>query len=778
MVRDRLIRLALVVVASSLFVAAAVTALAPRAWGIVTAHEQRPVDLTAFSGLAQRSTVVDVVGRQIGVYQLENSQPLDIDEVPEEVLSAFLAVEDAGFYAHRGTNLRAFARALLSNASGTGRQGASTITMQVVKNEFLGDLPRDARYKVLQARYATMLEKQLDKREILERYLTTIYFGNNAYGLPAAAETYFGARPADLTLEQGAFLAGLVQAPSTYDPIEHPEASRRRYAEVLDRLLAEGLIDDAARAALGTAARGADLEIPRTLRAVARRAVARTYFTEAVKDELLNRSDALGDTYQQRYNALFRGGLRIFTTLDAQAQRDAERAVAEQLPENAAGITAALTSLDVRTGAVRAMVGGPGFSPGQDEVNLALRRRQTGSSVKIFILAAALEAGVRPDDVIDGTLPCTLPNPGKPEEPFEITEGVSEPPGTLRRMTWLSINCAYAKLSQIVGLERVVERMYDMTASPWLTRATYKIWPFASLATGGNELSPLDMASGAQTLANGGLHAAPYLIERIEGPTGNVIWSRPATEPVRALGARAAWDATDVLRGVLTRGTARRTPLADDRPAAGKTGTQDNNTNAWFVGYTPQLATAVWVGDPKAYTKMRNIPEFVADPRGSVPRVQGATYPARIWKAYMDAAHEALPVEEFGPPPDEELAPPPDEATGGTVDAAPSTSARAAARLYLPGVECVARVVAGTIPPPSTTAPPGRRTTTTTTIAAPPAEGEAPQGTVVVSILEPGTTISPRNTTPYEPVPTTDLGVYVYDCAAPLPRWVQTTVAP
>ncbi|MEY2741354.1 MAG: hypothetical protein RL283_1456 [Actinomycetota bacterium] len=760
MIRDRLIRLALVVVAAALFVTATVTAMAPRAWGIVTAHDQRPVDLTAFSGLAQRSTVVDAMGRQIGVYQLENSQPLDIDEVPEPVLGAFLAVEDAGFYAHRGTNLRAFARALLSNASGTGRQGASTITMQVVKNEFLGDLPRDARYKVLQARYATMLEKQLDKREILERYLTTIYFGNNAYGLPAAAETYFGARPAELSLEQGAFLAGLVQAPSTYDPIEHPEASRRRYAEVLDRLVEEGLLDAAGRAALGTAPRGADLAIPRSLRAVERRSVARTYFTEAVKDELLNRSDALGATYQERYNALFRGGLRIFTTLDAAAQRDAERAVAAQLPDNAAGITAALVSLDVRSGAVRAMVGGPGFTPGQDEVNLALRRRQTGSSVKIFILAAALEAGVLPDDVIDGTLPCTLPNPGKPEEPFEIAEGVSEPPGTLRRMTWLSINCAYAKLSQIVGLERVVERMYDMTASQWLTRATYKIWPFASLATGGNELSPMDMASGAQTLANGGLHLAPYLVERVEGPTGNVIWTRPAAEPVRALGARAAWDATDVLRGVLTRGTARRTPLEGERPAAGKTGTQDNNTNAWFVGYTPQLATAVWVGDPKAYTKMRNIPEFVADPRGSVPRVQGATYPARIWKDYMDAAHEALPIEDFGPPPDA------------------STPVRSEpARLYLPGVECVARVVAGTLPPPSTTAPAGRRTTATTTTVA-PADAAAPQDTVVVSVLEPGTTIAPTNTNPYEPVPSTDLGVYVRDCAAPLPRGVQTTVAP
>jgi len=758
-IRDRLIRLALVVAASGLFVAATLVAMAPRVWAALNAHDQRPVDLSAFSGLAQRSTVVDVLGRQIGVYQLENSQPLDIDEVPEPVLDAFLAVEDAGFYAHRGTNLRAFARAVLSNAGGTGRQGASTITMQVVKNEFLGDLPRDGRYKVLQARYATMLEKQLDKREILERYLTTIYFGNNAYGLPAAAETYFGVPPSGLTLEKGAFLAGLVQAPSTYDPIQNPEASRRRYAEVLERLVAEGLLDEAGRAALGTAPRGADLEIPRTLRAIERRSVARSYFTEAVKDELLNRSDALGATYQERYAALFRGGLRIFTTLDARAQRDAERAVSDQLPDNAAGITAALVSLDARTGAVRAMVGGPGFAPGQDEVNLALRRRQTGSSVKIFILAAALEAGVRPDDVIDGTLPCTLPNPGKPEEPFEIAEGVSEPPGTLRRMTWLSINCAYAKLSQIVGLERVVERTYDMTASPWLSRASHKIWPYASLATGGNELSTMDMAAGAQTLANGGLHVAPYLVERIEGPTGNVVWTRADTEPVRALGARAAWDATDVLRGVLTRGTARRTPLAGDRPAAGKTGTQDNNTNAWFVGYTPQLATAVWVGDPKAYTKMRNIPEFVADPRGSVPRVQGATYPARIWKHFMDAAHEALPVEDFGPPPRE---------VAGT-----TTSVRPPARLYLPGVECVARIVAGTIPTPSTTVPAGRRTTTTVTTIATDATDAAPSDTVVVRALESGTTISPTNTNPFEPVPSTDAEVYVRDCAKPPPRWLR-----
>ena len=215
--------------------------MAPRVWAVLNAHDEVPVVLPTFSGLAERTLVFDSKGVQIGAFQLENSQPLDVDQVPVDVIAAILAVEDAGFYNHKGVNIRALVRATLSNfQAGSARQGASTITQQVVKNEYLAGLARDGRYKILQARYAVMLEKQVPKRVILERYLNTVYFGNNAYGLQAAAEVYFGVPVERLTIVQGAFLAGLVQAPTSYDPIRRPERSRERFRIVLDRLVDVG----------------------------------------------------------------------------------------------------------------------------------------------------------------------------------------------------------------------------------------------------------------------------------------------------------------------------------------------------------------------------------------------------------------------------------------------------------------------------------------------------------------------------------------------------------
>ena len=742
-----LIRLGVVVLVGSLFTAGTVTSMAPRVWGVLNAHTEVPPSLTNFSGLAQRSAVFDSAGAQIGSYQIENSQMMNIDDVPEEVVAAILALEDNEFERHRGVNLRAFTRAILSNSRGGAKQGASTITMQVVKNEFLAGLERDGRYKVLQARYATMLEKEIPKKQILERYLNTIYLGNNTYGLQAAAEVYFGKNVGELTVLNGAFLAGLIQAPSNYDPIQFPDSSRARYLQVLDRLVETGLMTQSELDALGDKP-----EIPEVINKKAQQDVTRTYFTEEVKDFLLNGSDILGTTYQQRYNTLFRGGIKVFTTLDSAAQLAAEKAVREQLPVNKAGIDAAMVSLDVKSGAVRAMVGGRGFVAGQSEVNLALRRRQTGSSVKFFILAAALQAGVQPDDLIDGTLPCTLANPGNLDEPFEITKGVSQPTASLRLMTWLSINCAYAKLSQIVGLERVVETMYRMASSQWLSKETFTIQPYASLATGANELSPMDMAAGAQTLANAGVHVEPYMIERIEDARGTVLYQYQSAVVEQTLPVEVALNAADVMRGVLERGTARRTPLEDSRPAAGKTGTQDNNTNAWFVGFTPQFATAVWVGDPKGYTKMTkaNVPEF-ASVIGNRGGVQGAMFPAMIWKSYMDDVHRGLEILEFQTPP-------------------PAT--RSPLRLYLPGIECPAQIVSGTIPAPTTTNASGKSTTTTL------APDQGVGNTVVISVLSPGTTIAPTDLNPFSPVPTTDPGLYFYECAKPLPSFVQTTGAP
>ena len=356
------------------------------------------------------------------MFELENSQPITLAAVPQHVIDAFLAVEDKEFYRHDGVNVRSLVRATLSNfASDSPQQGASTITMQVVKNDFLAGLERDGRYKLLQVHYALLLEREHTKDEILERYLNTVFFGNNAYGIQAAAETYFGKTADQLTFIEAAFLAGLVRAPTAYDPVSSPERSRARFTQVLDRLVDDGSL---------TAAEAADLEanfpLPDRVRTIPERTNIRTYYTEALRDYLLNRSDILGTTYEERYNKLFRGGLRIHTTYNPINQSQAEQA-RNVLPDTAQGFDAALVSLDTPTGAIRAMVGGRGFVPGENEVNMALSPRQTGSSIKFFVLAAALQAGAQPDDIIDGQNVCTFAVPDA--EPFVIKDAVSRAPG-------------------------------------------------------------------------------------------------------------------------------------------------------------------------------------------------------------------------------------------------------------------------------------------------------------------------------------------------------------
>lgn len=766
-------RLVVALLAGALLITASIVGAAPQAWRMLHAHKEVPVQLSAFSGLATRTRMLDVNAQQIGVFEFENSQPLGIDQIPDQVVAALLAVEDSGFEKHKGVNLRALVRATLANFQySSGRQGASTITQQVVKNEYLAGLPRDGRYKILQARYAVMLEKTVPKREIVQRYLNTVFFGNNAYGVQAAAEVYFGAKVADLTLAQAGFLAGLVRAPTTYDPIRHPEQSRRRFSQVLDRLVETALItrEEADKTLV-------EFKIPETVSSVPQQSTSRTYFTEMVRDYLLNKSTILGTTYRDRFNALYRGGITVTTTLDATAQAKAEKASKEKLPANKTGVQTSMVSLDTATGAVRAIVGGPGFVAGRTEVNLALRRRQTGSSIKMFVLTAALEAGAQASDLIDGTLPCTLPNPGKPEEPFKITQGVSHPVAPLAEQTWLSINCAYARLAQIVGLNRLPGEVYKLASSPYLRPDIYKIQPYASFSTGANELSPMDMASGAQTIANGGVHNEPYFIEKIEGPSG-VLYQHQAT-PAQVIAKEVADAEVDILKQTLIKGTARRDPLAGNRPAAGKTGTQDENTNAWFVGFTKQLTTAVWVGDPKAYTPMVNIPEFKAD---GVSRVTGNSYPVKIWKAFMDAAHVGAPVLNWDAPP------------------APT---RNPVRHYLPGVDCIASVVSGklsqkqtgtvvTVVPPSTVvattiAPTTTKVPVVTTVkpgtVTPTTVPAGPTTTVfkgpIVSVVDPGTTIAPTELNPLTPITGVDPQKYlVYNCAKGLPSTVKVVGTP
>ncbi len=733
--------------AGALFFTGVTVAIAPRIWGSVNAHEQVPSKLPGFEPLARRSYVYGAGGAEIAVFERENIQPFTLHQVPPDVLDAVLAVEDKEFYVHRGVNVRSLVRATLSNFSaGANRQGASTITQQVVKNELLAGLPRDGRYKLLQLHFAMMLEKSMTKDQILERYLNTIFFGNNAYGLSAAAETYFAESVEQLTVAQGAFLAGLIRSPSGYDPIRKPERARARFQQVLTRLVDASIMTTAERDRLLV-----EWPIPERTQALPGRVTTPTYFTEALQDYLLTRSDILGADEQQRRSTLLRGGLKIFTTIDPNLQAAAELAGAA-LPNNQLGFSSAIVSLETSSGAIRVMVGGRGFKRNVSEVNMALVPRQTGSSIKLFILAAAIQAGVQPTDVIDGTAPCTLPNPGNPRDPFIISnKSASRPVSTLAVMTALSINCAYSRLAQIVGLNRVVDTTYRMAHSPYLfkgqsrkDRGAAPIQPFASFATGANEMSPLDMAAGGQTIANQGLHHDPYFVEYVERADGSRLYTHD--DPgVQVLDTDVALTTISMLKGVISSGTGHRYPLANKRPAAGKTGTQEDNTNSWFVGLTPELSTAVWVGNPNGYVPMVNVPEFVAE---GVSKVQGGTYPEKIWKVYADAALYGQPNQDWPPPP------------------APT---RPPARLYLPGSDCLATLVSGALPDPnapSTTPPP----TTVPNPAAATTLVPPPIAPPVLQAAKNGTTIPPDVLDPDAPVPTVDPKLFVvYDCARGIP---------
>ncbi len=403
-----------------------------------------------------------------------------------------------------------------------------------------------------------------------------------------------------------------------------------------------------------------------------------TAFTETLLEYLLNRSTVLGDTIGEREQALSSGGLRIQTTLDPALQQAAEQA-RNELPDNRAGIDAAMVSIETPTGAVRAIVSGDESAPGSSRINTALALRPTGSAVESFILAAALQAGAQPGDLIDGRVGCVLPGPWSDpdyvddpdysEQPyFQILGGGSGFVGPLSDTFPRSLACASARLSHIVGLDRVVDTMYRLAESPFLFEGQpsdlrQPIQPVTDLAQGVNEMSPLDMASGMQTIANGGVHHLPYFVESIEGADGTQLYvHEPA--PTTVLDSDVALDAVDVLKGTLTAGTGRRHPLADGRPAIGKTGTTRDNTDAWFIGATPQLTTAVWVGDPFASTPMVQFPEFAAV---DILKVQGGTFPAQIWKAFTDAALADEPIADWDPP---------------------SPPERPDARLVLPGYEC------------------------------------------------------------------------------------------
>lgn len=548
--------------------------------------------------------------------------PIDYDDMPRHLRQAAVAAEDARFFEHSGLDLRAIIRALNADfRAGDTVQGGSTITQQYVGTVFVGK-ERTLSRKIREAQIASQLEREVPKEKILERYLNTIYFGAGAYGVEAAANTFFGKSANELTLSESALLVGVIPAPNRYSPYQQPARAESRRLDVLRRMEAVGFIN----ASQAAEARRDD---PVLLDARPTEEIFRyPWFVDAVKRYLQT-------TYG--VDRTFNGGLEVTTTLDPRLQDLAETAVTEALP-NPADPYASLVAIEPSTGYVKALVGGRNYD--EERFNIAIQgRRQPGSAFKPFVLVSALESGMLPSTTFSGPsticLPAWRPN-------CEVSNFDRAGFGTidLRRATVNSVNTVYAQLVLKIGPQEVVDTVGRMgiPGPTWLPprsgcRVTEddacrtSIDPFPSLSLGSEEVTPLEMASAFGTLANRGIYQEPRVVSRVTTADGTVIEQGPA-QPARAIEEQIADNVNDIMQGVITGGTATRANIG--RPAAGKTGTAQDFQNAWFVGYTPELSTSVWVGYRDANQPLLNV-------RG-LGRVTGGTIPAQTWAAFMKPA--------------------------------------------------------------------------------------------------------------------------------------------
>jgi penicillin-binding protein 1A len=541
------------------------------------------------------------------------------DEIAPVVDQAIVAVEDRRFYQHRGVDLRGIARAVWADVTSKHVvQGGSTITQQFVKNSCV-TTERTISRKLKEAALAWQLEQRWSKDRILTAYLNTIYFGNGAYGIQRAAQTYFNTTAKKLTLPQAALLAGLPADPSGYDPVTAPRAARARRLEVLHDMLGE---HDITPTDFRAASR-APLPQPQSVRLPGIQGPA-PYFANYVKQQLVSK-------YGTR--RVFGGGLNVETSLDLHLQRLARKAI-ESVLKIPNGPSAALVAIRPRTGEIVAMYGGDNYR--ESQFNLAVQgERQAGSAFKPFVLATALRNGISPSTTF----------PSKPVSIFigdrywVVHNFESEYVGSsdLTNATINSDNSVFAQLTELVGPANVATTAHRLGITRHLN-------PYFAIGLGADPVSPLEMARAFSTFADGGARVdgaafgnRPRAVTRIRNAQAKLV---DDNRPLRRTVLTPNEDAvlTNILEGVVSSGTGKRASLPD-RPAAGKTGTTENYGDAWFVGYTPQLATAIWVGYPNQLRPM------LTEWHGKA--VAGGTFPAEIWRAFTQAALAGTPALSF-----------------------------------------------------------------------------------------------------------------------------------
>lgn len=589
------------------------------------------------------------------VHGVEDRDPVKLAEMAEVLPRAVIAIEDSRFYEHGGFDVRGIARALRDNIDkGRVAEGGSTITQQYVRAVLLTNT-KTLKRKLREAVLAMQIEDRYSKKTILERYLNTVYFGNGAYGVQAAARTYFQIDASKVDLAQAALLAGLIRAPNDYDPFAKPEAALERRNEVIERMRVLHKITDAE----ADLVRAAPLTLaPR----IDQTQYPAPFFVEKVKHFIFTDSH-FGPTVAARERLLFQGGLKIETTLDPKWQIEADVALHGILtdPTDPPG---ALVAVDPATGAIKAYTSSQNFfeadpaAPdfGYAKLDLANARdeqgnptRQPGSSFKPFVLATALEKGIPLTKTYSGASPMTLRPPGQDPYTLENFEGTGYGRMNLVDATVNSVNTIYAQLGLDAGPGNIaLQAIAQGITSP--------LKGVPNIAIGDEAVTVEDMAAAYSVFPADGVRHPPVFVTRVTDPSGRVLFeARPV--PKIALSSGTARTVTGVLQQVVQRGTGVNARIG--RPVAGKTGTSDERKNAWFVGYTPELVAAVWVGFPDGSPML--------PPRTRV-RAQGGDWPARIWQIFASSALENVPASLFKVP---EAAPPPSSTTTTTRGAAP-----------------------------------------------------------------------------------------------------------
>jgi penicillin-binding protein 1A len=572
------------------------------------------------------SILLDSKGRELAVLQKDGLRvEVKLAQVAPIAVDALIASEDRRFYEHGGVDPVGLIRAVTNNVTGGRTQGGSTITQQLVKNTYLTS-ERTMTRKVKEAVLAIKLDRSTNKQVILERYLNVVYFGRGTYGIEAASRVYFNVPAKDLQPHQAALLIGLLRAPESADPAGAPDVATQRRNRVLDKLVQAHKMSKADADA--NKAKPLDA-LPNTHRITLSAGVA-PFFVEWVRQQAITKYGAA---------KVYGGGLRITTTLDIDDQKAAEAAIAKVLTDPA-DPQAALVALD-QSGAVRAYVGGRDYAV--LKVDLARGKegggsgRQAGSTFKPFVLATALENGTPLGTVFPAPPKITVDNKGKPYEVNNYS-GESFGPQDLIGATAHSVNTVYAQLMVKTGPAKVADLAHRAGIQSTLSDNV-------SLTLGTEEVSVLEMADAYLTFARDGKQVPAFSIQKVEGAGGEVLFDVGTPKSTQAIQEGPARAATYAMQQVIAKGTGTAAKL--NRPVAGKTGTTQNNGDAWFAGYTPNYAAVVWMGFPESNTHtMSNV-------HGGP--VTGGGLPARIWKAFMDAALADVPKADFQKPPAELL---------------------------------------------------------------------------------------------------------------------------